>query len=398
MDQVAVVGAGLAGLRACEGLRSRGFEGSIVLIGEEEHAPYDRPPLSKQYLKGEWGLDRVMLRKEDALEGLGLELKRGKGATAVGLDVARSTVELSSGEKVAYDGLVIATGASARRLPGLESVPNSHVLRTLDDATVLAAALSRGARLLVVGAGFIGMEVAATARRLGAEVTVVEPLELPLARALGPLAGRVCADLHGDEGVRLLLSSSIGSVTSSGEGELVAAELLDGTVVEADAVLVGVGAAPNVGWLEGSGLEVSPSGLVCDASLRAGENVVAAGDLVLWPFGPNGLVRLEHRTNAAEQGDHAAATLLGATDPFVPVPYVWSDQYETKIQLLGIPQPDDECVIVDGSLAERRFVGLYVRDGQVQAAVGFSMPRSLMRFRSLVESRAPFDEALRSHG
>lgn len=398
MKRVLVVGGGLAGLRACEGLRARGFEGEVVLVGDESHVPYDRPPLSKQFLAGEWELDRLWLRPEAKLESLGLQLRRGPEHRAERLDLSARQVSLASGERLSFDGLVVATGAKARKLPMFESLPGVHLLRTIEDALSLKSVLSSpGARLLVIGAGFIGMEVAATACRLGAEVTVVEQLESPLAATLGPLAGGACRRLHEGHGVRFHLGVVLESISSAGADGTLVAVLGSGERLEADAVLVGVGAVPNVSWLEGSGLDVSPGGVVCDETLRAAPGVVVAGDLARWPFGAEGVpIRLEHRTNAAEQGEHAAGTLLGEQQPFETVPYVWSDQYDAKIQLLGLPRPDDECVVVDGSLDEGRFVALYGRQGMLQAAIGFSMPRSLMRLRALLLKKTPFAEALSS--
>ncbi|MHB1986896.1 MAG: NAD(P)/FAD-dependent oxidoreductase [Acidimicrobiales bacterium] len=400
MNRIVVVGAGLAGLRACEGLRARDFQGEIVLVGEEDHDPYDRPPLSKQFLSGEWDLERLWLRKKPEMAALDLEVRKGADHRADRLELEPRSVTLGSGERLSFDGLVIATGARARTLRGFEALPGAYVLRTIDDSRKIRSVLARtGLRLLVIGAGFIGMEVAATARKLGCEVTVVEPLKTPLARVLGPLAGRACQALHEAHGVRLIFGSVVESVSAHGADGPLTAILDNGTTLEADAVLLGVGAAPNVSWLEGSGLDVGPEGLRCDGTLRAAPGVVAAGDLVSWPFGAGGAsVRLEHRTNAAEQGDHAAGTLLGSTDLFDTVPYVWSDQYDAKIQVLGIPKPDDECVVVDGSTKEGRFVALYARDGLLSAAVAFSMPRSLMAFRTLLKTPTRFSEALSGLG
>jgi 3-phenylpropionate/trans-cinnamate dioxygenase ferredoxin reductase subunit len=396
MERVVVVGAGLAGLRTCEGLRARDYAGEIVLLGDESHLPYDRPPLSKQFLAGEWPLDKVWLRQHDQLEALALDRRQGPDNRATSLDAEARSVTLASGEHLSFDGLVIATGASARTLPSLEAQPGVHLLRTIDDAVALRTVLTTpGARLLVIGGGFIGMEVAATARKLGADVTVVEPLEFPLARVLGPLVGQACLRLHLDHGVRVLLGSEIDSVSRAVPGGAMAAVLTDGSAIDADAVLVGIGAVPNVGWLEGSGLEFSPRGVPCDETLQVAPGIVVAGDLALWPFGPGrDAVRLEHRTNAAEQGDHAAGTLLGSREPFVTVPYVWSDQYDVKIQVLGIPDPADEVVVVDGREEDGRFVAAFGRGGLLSAVVGISMPRSLMRFRPMLTSPTPYTEAL----
>ncbi len=396
MEHVVVIGAGLAGLRTCEGLRARGYAGPITLAGEEARVPYDRPPLSKQFLAGAFGHDRVTLRREDELTELDLDLRLGASSRATSLDVAARRVQLASGESLEFDGLVIATGSRARLLPGLEALSKVHVLRTLDDSVALGAGLGPGRRLLVVGGGFVGMEVAATARGLGTEVTVVEPLETPLERVLGRLAGGACARLHAEHGVRLETGTTIEEAVAEPDGTT-SALLARGGVVAADVVLVAVGATPNVSWLEGSGLEAGPGGLVCDATLQVAPGIVAAGDVARFPFGPAGSpVRVEHRTNAAEQGDHAAGTLLGGSEPFAPVPYVWSDQYEVKIQLLGLPEPDDVCEVVDGSLRDGRFVAAYGREGRLTAAVAFQMPRSLMRLRAMLATPTPYERARRA--
>jgi 3-phenylpropionate/trans-cinnamate dioxygenase ferredoxin reductase subunit len=396
MERVVVVGAGLAGLRACEGLRTRGYDGEIVLIGDEPHRPYDRPPLSKQFLAGEWASDKVELRPGPDIDALALDLRLGPANRATALDVAERRIHLAGTGTVTYDGLVIATGARARTLPITRSLQKAHLLRTLEDASALRADITRpGCRLLVIGGGFIGMEVAATARQLGADVTVVEPLAAPLARVLGPRAGAACQVLHERHGVRMCLGTGVASIVEDAAGTLTA-KLTDGTSLIADTVLTGVGAVPNVEWLTGSGLDVGPSGVLCDAALRAGPDVVVAGDLALWPFGPSGgRVRLEHRTNAAEQGDHVAGTLLGGDAPFETVPYVWSDQYDAKIQLLGVPEIHDSYRVVAGSIEEGRLVALYGRDGVLSAAVGYSMPRQLMRARALLVRPTPYDEAMR---
>lgn len=395
---IVVVGAGLAGLRACEGLRARGHDGAIVLVGEEPHLPYDRPPLSKQFLAGEWSSERVFLRTAAAVDELGLDLRLGPEHRAVGLDLDNRELVSTGGEQIGFSGLVLATGAEPRRLAGVSELPEAHVLRTIDDAVVLRELVSRpGVRLLLVGAGFIGLEVAATARRAGADVTVVEPLAVPLGRVLGPVAGGACEAVHREHGVGFFLGTSLSSVDRRPSGGL-SCVLGDGTVLYADALLVGIGAVPAVGWLEGSGLPAGPDGVRCAASLVVAPGIVAAGDLTRWPLAAGGSIRVEHRTNAAEQGDHAAVSLLadlsGARpEPFVTVPYVWSDQYDLKIQVLGVPQPDDEVVVVDGSVEERRFLALYGREGRLSAAVGFGRPRLLMRFRPLLAQGVGLAEA-----
>ena len=300
-----------------------------------------------------------------------------------------------------FDGLVVATGASPRLLPGITGRPGVHTLRNLEDTAALRAVIERpGAHLAIAGAGFIGLEVAATARRAGAAVTVVEPLDLPLARAVGPLVGGAVADLHRANGVDLRLGTTLESVEAPeapGSGP-VTCRLGDGSSLAADALLVGIGAVPETGWLDGAGLDVTAAGLRCDESLVVAPGIVAAGDLARWPHRTTGeLVRVEHRTNAAEQGEHAARSLLadeGGRQPFVPVHYVWSDQYDAKIQVLGMPHVDDECVVVDGGLDEGRYVVIFERDGRLSGVVGCSRPRALMAYRPLLERGAGFDDAL----
>jgi len=394
---IAVVGASLAGLRAAETLRAEGHTGTVVLIGAEPHLPYDRPPLSKQFLAGTWGLDRVMLRPAEKITALGLDLRLGHRAG--GLDVDGHTLELDDGTTLGFDGLVVATGAHPRPLPGAAPLPGVHTLRTLEDSLDLGrAARVEGVRVVVVGAGFIGSEVAATCRGLGASVTVVEALSQPLARVLGDEMGAACAALHAHHGVELLTGVGVSALRpSSGGAEVEGIELDDGTAVDADVVVIGIGVVPTTQWLDGSGLEVY-DGVVADATLHAADDVVVAGDVARWfDEGLGTHVRIEHWTNAAEQGVAAARSLLAGrhhADAYVPVPYFWSDQYDVKIQVLGHPNPDDDVVVVDGSVSERRFVALYGRAGRLTAALGFSRPRQLMGYRPLLEAGASFDDAL----
>jgi len=394
---VAVVGGSLAGLRAAETLRAEGHTGTVALIGAEPHLPYDRPPLSKQFLAGTWGLDRVLLRPAEKIDALGLDLRLGHRAGA--LDVEGHSLELDDGATLRFDGLVIATGAHPRPLPGAVPLAGVHTLRTLEDSIDLGrAARADGVRVVVVGAGFIGSEVAATCRGLGARVTVVEALSQPLARVLGAEMGAACGALHADHGVELLTGVGVSALRSSeGGGEVDSVELDDGTVVEADVVVVGIGVVPTTDWLVGSGLEVS-DGVVADATLHVADDIVVAGDAARWfDQGLGAHIRIEHWTNAAEQGVAAARSLLagaGNSGAYVSVPYFWSDQYDVKIQVLGHPGPEDDVVVVDGSVPERRFVALYGRAGRLTAALGFSRPRQLMAYRPLLEAKASFDDAL----
>ena len=393
-QRVVIVGASLAGLRAAEELRALGHDGTITMVGDEPHRPYDRPPLSKQVLAGtKEPADAELTVAGGDLDDLQVEWRLGH--TATGLDLHDRVVRLGGGERLPFDGLVIATGASPKRLPGTDHLSGVHTLRTLDDCLAIRAALQAGPRrVAVVGAGFIGAEVAATCRGLGIDVTLIEALPVPLERGLGPVMGAVVADLHRDHGVDVRLG--VGVVRIDGGDGVERILLTDGTALDVDLVVVGIGVTPNTGWLEGSGLTLD-NGVVCDATCRAADGVVAAGDVARWPnhrFGE--VMRVEHWDNAIAMGEHAARTLLGGAPPeaFAPVPWFWSDQYDRKIQLAGLAGPDDEVAVVSGSVAERRFVALYGRDGRVVGVLGVNQPAKVVRWRALVEARRPWDEAL----
>jgi 3-phenylpropionate/trans-cinnamate dioxygenase ferredoxin reductase subunit len=396
---ILVVGASLAGLRAAEEVRHEGHAGPVVILGDEVHPPYDRPPLSKQFLSGAWDVTRIHHHAPDKLDSLGLVFRLGRGA--VSLDTEARSVGLDDGTTVHYDGLIVATGARARTLPGTEGMSGVSTLRTLDDCLGIRAdleAAGTGARVVVIGAGFIGSEVAATCHGLDARVTVVEALPTPLARVLGEQMGDACAQLHRAHGVTLLTGVGVEGVTSDpGSATPVVVRLADDTRLDADLVVVGVGVVPAVEWLEGSGL-VLDNGVVCDQSLFAADGVVAAGDVARWTLPASGeQVRVEHWTNAAESGAAAARNLLSgshAAQPYGPVPFFWSDQYTTKIQMIGLPGPDDEVVVVEGSVDEGKLVALYRRGDRLRAVLAFSRPRHLMSYRPLLAAGASFDEAL----
>src|SRR5262245_31107719 len=288
------------------------------------------------------------------------------GVPASGLDLAAKKVVLEDGSAVGFDGLVIATGARVRTLPGQPELAGIHTLRTLDDCLALRAELdTMPGRVVVVGAGFIGAEVAATTAQRGLDVTLLEALEVPLQRVLGDRMGAVCADIHRDHGVDLRLSSGVDAFLDDGNGRVRGVALSDGSTIDADVVVVGVGVAPNTEWLEGSGLTID-NGVVCDATCLAAPGVVAAGDVARWPNRRfREVMRVEHWENAQEQGAHAARRLLGDTAPYEPVPWFWSDQYDRKIQLAGRSGPGDDIRIVDGSIKDRRFVALYGRAGRL---------------------------------
>ena len=378
LSSVVVVGASLAGLHAARALRHRGYDGSLTLVGAEDHRPYDRPPLSKQVLAGDWEPDRIGLAS-NADDDLDLAWRLGHAAAA--LDVAGRTVRLADGDELAWDGLVLATGAAPRRLDdgGRAGV---HVLRSLDDCLALRADLDAGpGRVVVVGAGFIGAEVAATCRGRGIDVTLVEPLPVPLGRVLGDDVGTVLGTVHRDEGVDLRLGVGVDAVEGGDRVERV--RLSDGRSVDCDVVVVGIGVTPCTGWLEGSGLALD-DGVVADAACRVAPGIVAAGDVCRWWHdGYGASLRVEHWDHAIGQGTHAGEALLAGdgAEAFTPVPWFWSDQYDRKIMLAGRTQGADEVRIVDGSLEDRRFVALYRRGDQVVAALGLNRPGPLARWR-----------------
>lgn len=402
MEHVVVVGASLAGLRACESLRQEGFSGRVTLVGDESEIPYDRPPLSKKVLSGEWDVDRIRLRKPDDLESLGLDLRLGVRATS--LDTAARRLSLGDGSTIGFDGLVIATGAAPRLLPGQPPLRGVLALRTLDDSLALRALIDDGtARVVVVGAGFIGLEAAATARQKGCTVTVLEGGPAPLVRGLGPELGAAVASVHERHGVPIRCGVQVAGLDDDGAGRVTGVRLSSGEVVPADVVLVGIGVAPSTEWLASSGLALR-DGVVCDATLCAGvAGIYAAGDCARWPnglFAPHGdmEMRVEHWTNAAEQGAAAARNMIAVARgdepaPFESVPFFWSDQYDTRIQYVGRAHGGDDIEVIAGSL-DGDFAALYGWEGRLRGVVGVNMPKRVMPFRALLAARASWDEAL----
>ncbi|MGW2706033.1 NAD(P)/FAD-dependent oxidoreductase [Streptomyces sp. NPDC001340] len=379
MRTVAVVGASLAGLSAARSLRQRGYDGRLVVIGDEPHRPYDRPPLSKEFLAGAVGEADLALERDD--EELRAEWVLGVRAT--GLDRTERAIRLADDREIRADGVVIATGAAARTLPGTEGLAGVHVLRTVDDARALRDDLARGGRLVVIGGGFIGAEVASTAYALGLDVTVIEAAPTPLAGPLGEAMGRVVSALHADHGVRLLCG--VGVKGLSGEHRVDAVLLEDGRSVPADTVVVGVGARPCVEWLQGSGIALD-NGVKCGADGRTSvAGVVAVGDCANWYDPHTGIHRrVEHWTGALERPDAAVATLLahGATEPGVPrPPYFWSDQYGVKIQFVGHAAGADSVTVEEGSTDDRSFLAVYRRADRPVAALGMNQPRLFTRWR-----------------
>lgn len=399
LDHVVIAGSSLAGLRAAETLRQEKFLGRITMVSNETDAPYDRPPLSKKVLAGEWEADRIRLRKPDDLASLDAEWIRGDAATA--LDLGIGTVTLASGRSIDFDGLVIATGATVRRLPGQPDWSGIHTLRSLGDSLALRDELGAGQRVVVIGAGFIGLEVAATARQRGCEVTVLEGAPAPMMRGLGAHMGALVAAVHERNGVVLRCGVAVEGLVSDDERRVAGVALRDGEIVPADVVVVGIGVAPATEWLVGSGLTLD-DGVVCDATLNAGRRgVYAAGDVARWPHPLLGrVVRVEHWTNASEQGATAAKNMLAVARGEVPreygeVPFFWSDQFTSRIQFLGRADGGEDVEIVVGSAAEGSFVALYHRDGQLCGALGVSRPKQLMPFRKLLAERASIDDARR---
>ena len=391
LEHVVVVGGSLAGLRALEALRHDGFRGRLTLIGAESHEPYDRPPLSKDVLAGTANTASLALRKQ-GYDDLDVTLRLG--ARAHSLDVDAHTVGVGD-DTLPFDGMVIATGAHPRTLPDQPDLDGVQTLRTVEDSDAISERIEAGARLCVIGAGFIGAEVAATARGWGREVTVLEALPQPMVRGVGPVVGAVLASLHRDHGVDLRLGVGVESITGGARVERV--HLADGSAVECDAVLVAIGAVPTTDWLDGSGLTVD-NGVVCDAALRCAPGIVAAGDLCRWPNAAfdDEVMRIEHWTNATEQGTHAARSLLAGDDaePFVTVPFVWSDQYDVKIQSAGRFGGDDRMEVVHGRPDDYKFTAIFERNGRISGVLGFNMARRVIQYRRMIAERSSFDAAL----
>jgi NADPH-dependent 2,4-dienoyl-CoA reductase/sulfur reductase-like enzyme len=394
MDSIVVVGASLGGLRAVEGIRREGFEGRLTLIGDELHRPYDRPPLSKEFLRGELGVERLALRK-NPYEALDVDLRLG--VPAVSLDLGTRDVELGTGERLAFDGLVVATGARPRVLPGLEGKRGVHVLRTLDHAVSLADDLRAAKQVVVIGAGFIGLETAASCCALGLEVTVLEAAPWPCSRALHPDLGAFLTELHRARGVDLRASVSIERFV--GDEAIEGVVLRDGTLIPCDVLVVGIGVAPNVEWLERSGLALD-DGVRCDETLRASaDGVFALGDVASFPHRlfDGERMRIEHWTTTVEQARVVAKNLVrGERGAFEKAPLFWSDQFDLKIQGVGRPRPGDAMVITHGSFEEGRFLALFGRGARLVGAYGFGRPAELIRARMAIERRASWDEALAS--
>jgi NADPH-dependent 2,4-dienoyl-CoA reductase/sulfur reductase-like enzyme len=379
MRTVTVVGASLSGLYAARELRAQGFDGRLVIVGDEPHRPYDRPPLSKDFLTGRADEDHLALTDDEETGELDAEWLLGTRAR--GLDARGRTVLLDGGRTVSTDGVVIATGARARRLPG-DDLAGVHTLRTLDDARALRAELTRGPRqVVVIGGGFIGAETASSCAALGHSVTVVEAAPLPLVPQLGAEMAAVCAALHRRGGVDLVTGTGVAALR--GTPAVTAVELSDGRTLPADVVIVGIGATPNTGWLAGSTLALHDGVLCDDGCVTSLPQVVAVGDVARV-----GGARAEHWTSATEQPRVAVANLLAGHSARTarPLPYFWSDKYGARIQFAGRRQDGDtvriaEGELTDGTPAEGGFLALYERDGRTTAVLSMDRPRPFMRAR-----------------
>ncbi len=389
-------------------VRAAGHDGPLTLIGAEPHLPYDRPPLSKEYLTGEGDPSSLALDPDGTYDDLDVEVMLS--THAVGLDVAARTVAVApaaggSAETVPFDGLVIATGAAARSLPGTEGIRGVHTLRTLDDAQAIRDGLRAGARVAVVGGGFIGSEAAASAKARGCEVTVIEAASAPLVRGLGAEMGTRVGALHGHNGVELRLGVGVEGVLGAERAEAVA--MADGSRVPADLVVIGIGVVPNTAWLEGSGLQID-NGVVCDDTLCCGpEGVYAVGDVArapngwLGPLGEAGPVRVEHWTAAVEHGMAVGRNLVAPAEAqaYNSVPFVWSDQYDARIQIAGHPDADDDVEVLVGSAegdpdSGRSFLAGYRHNDRLSGVMALDAIRPFVRFRRLLANHPTWDEAL----
>ncbi|MCA2221058.1 NAD(P)/FAD-dependent oxidoreductase [Nonomuraea aurantiaca] len=374
LNTVAVVGASLAGLRAVQTLRREGFEGNITLIGAERHLPYNRPPLSKSMLRGD---DEITLPGAEELGDQWL-----KGRQAVRLDTSDRRLTLDDGTELGYDGLVIATGARPRRLP--HHPEGVRTLRTIEDALALRTELQAGhEHVVVIGGGFIGGEVASTARALGLSVTLVDASPHPMTKVLGAETARWLARHHRDNGVELVSDTRVTGF--EGNGRVTGVRLGTGRTLPADLVIAGMGVTPNTDWLEGSGLRLS-DGVVCEETLYAAENVVAAGDVARWPHGLFGgeLVRVEHWANANDQGALAALNLLTGPEnakPYADLPSFATHMHGARIQTAGLPHLADESRLVTGEPDENRFAIAFARNGVLVGAVGVNAPKDLIRLK-----------------
>lgn len=384
---IVIVGGGLAAARTAEHLRRGEYAGSITIVSDEDHLPYDRPPLSKEVLRGE--SDVVTLKPETFYADNDIAVLLG--AAAVSVDTAAATLALADGRELGYDELVIATGLVPRRIRSFPDLDGIRVLRSFGDSVALREHAGAVERAVIVGAGFIGCEVAASLRQLGVDVVLVEPQPQPLASVLGERIGALVARLHRAEGVDVRTGVGVAEVAGYQSVETVL--LSDGTEIDTDLVVVGIGSDPATGWLEGSGVELD-NGVVCDEFGRSrAPHVWAIGDVASWRNSVGDQVRVEHWSNVAEQARVLVPTILGRqVTPAVTVPYFWSDQYDVKIQCLGEPEAGDTVHLVEDD--GRKFLAFYERDGVVSGVVGGGMPGKVMKTRAKIAAHAPISDVL----
>ncbi|MGP4096865.1 NAD(P)/FAD-dependent oxidoreductase [Nonomuraea sp. KM90] len=387
---IVIAGASAAGLSTAEALRRHGYEGRLTLLDAGPHLPYDRPPLSKQVLAGAWEPARTRLRTQAQLEALNADFVLCEPAAS--LDAAARAVTTASGRVLRADAVVIATGLEPRTLPGQDGLAGVHVLRGLDDALTLHTHLTAAERLVVVGEGVLGAEIAATARVMGLDVTLAGMGHTLLGDQLGVVVGALLGSVHGERGVRLRLGVAVDGLTGAG-GRVTGVRLATGELLPADAVVVAIGSRPATGWLAGSGLTLG-DGVECDSRCRAAEGVYAVGDVASWQHeGLGRRLRLENRTNATEQAQVVAANLLGADRPYTPIPYFWTDQYDIKIQAHGLPSPAAEVGIAEGDPAQGRFAALYREGGRVTGVLGWNMPKQARLLRQQALGNQPLAPA-----
>jgi NADPH-dependent 2,4-dienoyl-CoA reductase/sulfur reductase-like enzyme len=402
VKKIVVVGASLAGLRAVETLRANGFADDIVIVDSAERILYDRPPLSKKFLAGEWGPERIALRKSEEIDKLDASWRTSTRIT--GIDTANKNVSTDNDESIAFDALIIATGGTARHLPNEPNFTGIHTLRTFDDSEGLRNELTPGRRLVVIGAGFIGLEAAATAKAKGCDVTVLEGLPAPLIRGLGEGMGRLVTRVHESNGVNIRCNVRVESIVggSNVTGVRIINETGISELVDADVVLVGIGVAPATSWINDSTITVK-DGIVCNENLECAPGVFAAGDVARWP---NALfadieptMRVEHWTTASEQGAHAAINALAHVNgtpqmPYAAVPFFWSDQFTARIQFIGRSTNADDVRVVVGSPDDGKFAAAYFANDRIVGVLGVSMPKAVMPARKLLETRTSTAAAL----
>jgi NADPH-dependent 2,4-dienoyl-CoA reductase/sulfur reductase-like enzyme len=392
-NHVVVIGGGLAGAKSVEALREQGFSGPLTLLAAEEHLPYERPPLSKGYLAGEASFDDATVHSHDWYRDQDVDLRLGTRAAA--LDPAAHQVRTADGSVIEYDKLVLATGAVPRPLP----VPGAdaagvHYLRTRENADAIRACFGAGKRLAIIGGGWIGLEVAAAARSAGTEVTLLEAAELPLLGVLGSEIAQVFADLHREHGVDLRLGVRIEEVTTE-NGAVTGVRLSDGTVIDTDALVIGVGVAPDLALAESAGLKID-NGVLVDASLRTSDpDIYAVGDIANHDHPVLGhRVRVEHWASALNQPATAAAALLGNAATYTELPYFFSDQYDLGMEYIGhAPNGSYDQVVIRGDLGAREFVAFWLSDARIVAAMNVNVWDVVDRIKPLIIAGTAVDTA-----